>query len=319
MPKCRAKCNTSKKTQCCREQTGFVNSNGVNLFFRQRSPHNLDPSKPPLLFIHGFAFSSEIWQCQQIYFCCLGYRTVAFDLPGHGFSEKTTNPAAYTTQAIRDDITNVLNHFGFVKPIIIGHSLGGLYTLDYALQNQANLTAVVTVGAFANLGQATFETTNALIQFLLNTPNLQQFAIAFDTPGVLETHLSNCPGADVLLQTLIQITQQASLDSLQVAFKNFIKNPVNLMPQLVNLTLPVFVVQGTIDGTIFPATGDQIRDAINTGKCGTGLNNIANAALFEIRNRGHLPFATEFKLFNRAVKEFIQSETCNVCPFIRAS
>ena len=92
---------------------------------------------------------------------------------------------------------------------------------------------------------------------------------------------------------------------------------MDLLPLLFNLTLPVLVIQGTIDNSVFPSAGDQIRDAINVGKGGAGLDNTANAALFEIRNRGHAPFDTEFKLFNRAVKEFLQSETCNVCPFVK--
>ncbi len=45
-------------------------------------------SGKPLLFIHSWAVTNEIWQYQHAQFCDAGYRVVAYDRRGHGRSEQ---------------------------------------------------------------------------------------------------------------------------------------------------------------------------------------------------------------------------------------
>lgn len=306
----------SKKPKCCVRED-FITSNGVRLFFRQYQPVCPKPGAPPLLFIHGFALNSTVWECAQQKFCELGYTSVAFDLPGHGLSDKPVDINQLNGPALLNDITQVITQLGLVRPVIIGHSLGGFLTLAYALQNQSNLTAIVTVGAFPNLVQITPAANAAIGQFLFATPNLHDFAVAFDSAALTETSLPNCPCASALLQTLIAITEQGSLTSYQLILLAALQNPVDLVPLLSNLTLPVLVVQGTIDNAVLPNTGDIIRDAINQGKGGAGTANTANAILTEIRNKGHIPYITDTDYFNRILFDFLNSTDCDLCPLVR--
>lgn len=57
------------------------------------------------------------------------YRVVAFDLRGHGDSDK---PGAYTFGHFMADLHAVLFHLRLERPILVGHSLGGRIVTQYA-------------------------------------------------------------------------------------------------------------------------------------------------------------------------------------------
>jgi pimeloyl-ACP methyl ester carboxylesterase len=85
----------------------------------------------PVIFVHGSQCSSWFFKNQVDY---LGqwYHAVAFDLPGHGQSDKP-DKASYTllelTTNLEQAITKLL---GDNKIILAGHSMGGMIALIYA-------------------------------------------------------------------------------------------------------------------------------------------------------------------------------------------
>jgi hypothetical protein len=145
---------------------------------------------------------------------------------------------------------------------------------------------------------------------------LHAFAVAFNEAALTETALKCCKGINELLQKLILITEQGSLISYRLILQDALDHPVDLVPLLHDLLLPVLVIQGTIDNAVFPNTGDIIRDAIDEGKGGAGLANTANALLTEIRNKGHIPYITDVNYFNAILDDFLTSQKCDLCQCV---
>ena len=86
--------------------------------------------EPAMLLIHSSLMRSEDW---ENVFPRLGtrYRTVAYDLRGHGKSERAPD---YGLRAFADDAVHVLRDLMKTPTVIIGHSLGALAALAAAAE-----------------------------------------------------------------------------------------------------------------------------------------------------------------------------------------
>jgi len=55
-----------------------------------------DASAPTVLLVHGWGASMYMWRDWFAPLAAAGRRVVAVDLPGHGLSDKPTDPGRYT-------------------------------------------------------------------------------------------------------------------------------------------------------------------------------------------------------------------------------
>ncbi len=93
------------------------------LFFAEEA------SGPPLVFLHGFCETHEIWNA-FVKPLSTQFRIVMIDLPGFGRSEILPTP--FTIDDVGDSVANWLIENKILKSILIGHSLGGYVTLSVA-------------------------------------------------------------------------------------------------------------------------------------------------------------------------------------------
>lgn len=84
---------------------------------------------PPLVFVHGVACHRGFWGPQLDRFA-QDHRVVAVDLRGHGESDAPHQP--YTMRAFADDLAWMSRQLGTRRPVVVGHSLGGLVGLELA-------------------------------------------------------------------------------------------------------------------------------------------------------------------------------------------
>lgn len=76
-----------------------------------------------------------------------GHRVVAFDLTGHGLSDKPTDESRYTTRALSDAVLAVADATGVRRFTFIGHSMGGALGLDLATRGERRLGALVLINS----------------------------------------------------------------------------------------------------------------------------------------------------------------------------
>jgi pimeloyl-ACP methyl ester carboxylesterase len=97
----------------------------------------------PLVFIHGWAASHRFWK-NQIQRFQTAYQVLAYDLRGHGDSDKPTK--GYEISNHITDLETLLAQERITNPILIGHSLGGMIALQYVLESPNSPRALVLVG-----------------------------------------------------------------------------------------------------------------------------------------------------------------------------
>lgn len=114
-----------------------------------------DPSAPALVFVHGWAQWSSCWD-GVVARLSDRFHCVAFDLRGHGASDKPEGDAPYTDTALwGGDVAAVLAHFGLRRPTLVGWSYGArVIAAHLASQGSAHLAGVVTVGGILAIGAA---------------------------------------------------------------------------------------------------------------------------------------------------------------------
>lgn len=90
----------------------------------------------PVVLIHGDFQNSTSFKGVEKMLQELGHTTLSFDLPGHGLS--------YLSEENRDLPTlleKIILEKSFEKPILVGHSAGGILAVDYAtrIENASSL------------------------------------------------------------------------------------------------------------------------------------------------------------------------------------
>lgn len=98
-----------------------------------------DPALPPLVFLHGIGGAARGWRVQlEAFSRC--YRTIAWDMPGYGGSPLLPSVSIAT---LADALQDFLLQIGAKKPILVGHSIGGMIVQQLLAQSPDLPAAVV--------------------------------------------------------------------------------------------------------------------------------------------------------------------------------
>jgi pimeloyl-ACP methyl ester carboxylesterase len=84
-----------------------------------------------LLLLHGNSANAWWWRPLADSIDCTQFRLLALDLRGHGDSE-WVRPPAYAPNEYASDLARFIQDLGLVRPIVVGHSMGGIAVLAFA-------------------------------------------------------------------------------------------------------------------------------------------------------------------------------------------
>lgn len=305
---------------------------------------------PTIVFIHGFGETGDVWACAQeeLSDC---YLTVAMDLRGYGKSSKT--PAVpdlggihYTVDLSVEDIFQVLQKIGITKNIVlVGHSIGSSYAFKYAYLHKSQIFKLVLVAGPPQVTpDCASEPTCAATCF--NPFNcVEGFCWPFGISVTAATNLAQ-PLVDCLVgggnekdclrlwgEFIAPIWfNEPCQDQLRAAQQTLVNSVVSNTPAIINsiffdaatedmrpfipgVKVPTLLTVGSIDAVVNPGTGFFYHA------------NMPNSSLAEFVGKGHQLHVTDFKNFDRLLKQFIQAsefpdyikvfdEGCCVCPIL---
>src|SRR6185312_465421 len=98
-----------------------------------------DPASPSLVFLHGIGGAARGWRNQLDYFAD-SYRAIAWDMPGYGGSAPLPN---VSIASLADALVDFLHATGAERPVIVGHSIGGMIVQQLLAQDPEIAGAVV--------------------------------------------------------------------------------------------------------------------------------------------------------------------------------
>ncbi len=123
----------------------FVNVYGARLHYQEFG----DAAEPPIILIHGYTASVYVWKTAAPMLAEAGFRVIAVDLLGFGYSEKPTW-FDYSIQSQARMISRFMNRLSIGRAIIVGNSYGGAVALTLTLDYPEAVEKLVLVDPVTN-------------------------------------------------------------------------------------------------------------------------------------------------------------------------
>jgi pimeloyl-ACP methyl ester carboxylesterase len=274
---------------------------------------DVKPSKPngkSVVLLHGKNFSAAYWQTTVELLTAQGYRVIAPDQVGFG---KSTKPASYqfSFQALAENTRALLASLGIEKSHVVGHSMGGMLAIRYALTYP---TRVERLALVAPIGLEDWKRAG------IQPRSVDEWYAAElgTTPSSIREYQKNSyyggqwkPEYERLIQLAAGSTQHPDYPKVAwcsaLAYDMIWNQPV--VYELGDIQAPTLLLIGLRDRT---ALGSAWAPAEARAKLGdyTQLGKRAQAAipgsrLVELPGVGHVPQVEAFDAYARALRDFL--------------
>ncbi len=127
------------------EYSHFADVEGVHVHYQEIG----DQDAPPIILIHGFCSSTLVWSKVFLQIADAGFRVIAPDLLGYGYSAKPRD-FGYTINAQARMVAGLLEQLGLPQATLVGSSYGGAIAAAIALDYPGRVEKLVLVGAVTN-------------------------------------------------------------------------------------------------------------------------------------------------------------------------
>ncbi len=124
----------------------YFDSGGSRLFY------TIEGSGTPVILVHGLAANADLnWRRPGVTgMLAKDFKVIAFDLRGHGLSEKPEDPTMYGVQMV-EDIVRLMDHLDIPRAHVAGYSLGGFIALKaVSLHPDRFISAAICAAGWKN-------------------------------------------------------------------------------------------------------------------------------------------------------------------------
>src|SRR5215510_12430876 len=136
---------TNQQTVFHYQNSRFVEVDGVRVHYQEVGKK----TAPPLILIHGFASSTLVWSKVFLGLADAGFRVIALDLLGYGYSGKPRN-GEYTIEGQTRLVTRLLDTLRIKRAHIVGSSYGGAVAATCALDYPNRVDKLILVSPVNN-------------------------------------------------------------------------------------------------------------------------------------------------------------------------
>jgi len=120
--------------------------------------------RPPILFVHGYFATAAIFDNYLRYFAARGHPTYAVNLRGRAGSAPTTNVGRVSMHDFLADASSIAAHLD--RPIVVGHSMGGLVAQMLAATSSPRATILVSPAPPRGIPVITLELVRRQLRYL---------------------------------------------------------------------------------------------------------------------------------------------------------
>jgi len=263
----------------------LFNVNGVNINYAEEGDGET------IVFLHGYTGSNRDWD-NQLAVIREDYRTIAFDHRGHGRSGAPASEDGYSIKIFSEDVYTVLTNLGVARCYLVGHSMGGFMSLQFALDHPDMVKALVLVDTSSGdwemaPGYEQFRTT---LDDLARNKGLEA-AFEYDVannPVKIEKFKQHPELKEVARQKVMN----TSVDGYVHVAGTFRKWPP-VTSRLGEIHAPALIVVGEED-VAFHKASQMMQEGIK------------DAELVTIPGAGHNPHEETPDLFNQAFLKFLE-------------
>jgi 3-oxoadipate enol-lactonase len=244
-----------------------------------------DPAGTPLIFLHGIGGAARAWRGQLSTFGDR-YRAIAWDMPGYGGSEPL-EIVSITTLA--DALQDFLQQIGAPRPVIVGHSIGGMIVQQWLTEFPRSAAAIVLAQTSPAFGKAEGDWQKQFIEARLG-PLDRGETMKTLAPSLVSELVGDDPdaGGMEIARDCMGSVPEASYRAMMLALLGFDQRKT-----LGNISVPTLVLSGS---------KDKNAPAPMMAKMAT---YIPSATYVELDGAGHLVNLERPHAFNTALNQFL--------------
>jgi pimeloyl-ACP methyl ester carboxylesterase len=260
----------------------YLKINNQKINYQQKGNGN-----KTIVFVHGNSLSSNLFKYQFEDESLLNsYNLLGFDFPGHGNSDRSSDPKIYSFSGFADVFVILLKQLDINNAVLVGNSMGGHVILE-ALEELKGIKGILINGA------PPFGIPPATDIFLSN-PSISLFYKGQRTDKE-QRLLANSMVKDPEFAEDVK----AELKKVDPNFmESWIANMQLIPPKdeleiVKKTTIPIAVVHGSNDDFV---NVEYIKKV--------PFNSLWRNEIYEIQEAGHLPFLEQAKEYNNYLMDF---------------
>lgn len=245
-----------------------------------------EPGADAVVFIHGIGGSARAWNRQTANFRAAGFRPVALDLPGYNGRAAITS---MDFEGLALDVENAISERGLPRPVLIGHSMGGMIVQTMLRRRPQGYTAAVLACTSPAFGNADGDFQKKFVAERLDPLDAGKTMIDL-APGMVERMIG--PKADAAGRAMaIEVMSAVPADTYRAAVRCLVS--FDERASLARINIPVLCLAGDVDPNAPPQMMERmaakIPGARYTCLAGVGhLPNLESPAAFDAAVLGFL-------------------------------
>ena len=246
-----------------------------------------DPALPALVFLHGIGGAARAWRGQLDAFSDR-YRAIAWDMPGYGGSAPLPT---VSISILADALRDFLQQVGAIKPILVGHSIGGMIVQQLLVKNPHIAGAVVLAQTSPAFGKPDGDWQKAFIEARLGPLGRGETLVSL-APSLVKELVGDDPDFSgmELARDCMACVPEATYRATMLALMGF-----DLRSALVSIAVPTLVLSGS---------KDKNAPAPMMAKM---ASYIPSAQYIELEGVGHLVNLERPKAFNATLDGFLKA------------
>src|SRR5436190_6442154 len=270
------------------DRSRFVSVDGIRIHYQEFG----GVTYPTIVLIHGYTASVYVWKTAAPLLADAGFRVIAVDLVGFGYSEKPRS-FEYSLDAQARIVSRFMDRLGIGRAAIVGSSYGGAVAATLALDYAPRVEKLVLVDAVINddlkrhpiLRLASVRGLGEIITpFLSDSRALHRWRMR---GSLADPALVTEERIDSIRRPLFAADGH---HSLLATSRNWHANRISRDAHLIRQ--PTLIIWGEDDKVIPIRDGYKLRD------------EIADSRLVVLKNCGHVPQEEQSQAFRDRITEF---------------
>jgi 3-oxoadipate enol-lactonase len=244
-----------------------------------------NPALPPLVFLHGIGGAARAWHGQIETFSSR-YRAIAWDMPGYGGSAPLVD---VSIAALADALRDFLQQVGAKKPVLVGHSIGGMIVQQLLANSPDIASAVVLAQTSPAFGKPDGDWQKSFIDARLGPLDRGETMVSL-APTLVRELVGDDPdtGGMTLARDCMAAVPEATYRATMLALLGFDQRGA-----LKNIAVPTLVLSGSKDNN---APAPMMAKM---------ASYIPQAEYVELEGVGHLANLERPDAFNAALDRFL--------------
>jgi pimeloyl-ACP methyl ester carboxylesterase len=230
------------------------------------------PQGLPVVFIHGFPFSHEMWK-PQLNAIPNNIHAIAYDVRGHGLSD--VGDGQYSIEFFVDDLIALLDHLFIEKAILCGLSMGGYIALRTIERHPDRVCGLVLCDTKSEPDTNTVKIKRSATMKLVKTAGVRTFAEDFVKTILWEKTYERNPSTVAFIKQMICANSPLGICGTLLA----LASRTDTTPELSSTNIPTCIIVGEHD-KLTPSSDVQTMHVLPNA---AHMSNLENTQEFNER------------------------------------